>query len=179
MPDNSIAAIHEDNKGNLLVATQQGFARREGARFVPHVPDRPGLSRIFGYRGRGGTVWDIGQTGPNRFSDVVSLSYRRFRIPPRTPIFSMREDRAGNLWIGTEAGLIRLQNGSPRLYTEKDGLPKKVVTVVEEDRAGNLWIGGAGGLCRFEDGKFINAGLAGNFVTSFIEDREGTFWIST
>lgn len=179
LPDNSIAAIHEDGAGNLLVATQQGFARRQDERFVPHVPDQPGLSRIFGYRGRSGPVWGIGQTGPNKFSDAVSMSYRALRIPPRTPVFSMREDRAGALWIGTESGLIRMQNGSPRLYTEKDGLPKNVVTVVKEDREGNLWIGGAGGLCRFKDGKFINVGLAGNYVTGFIEDREGAFWIST
>ncbi len=179
LPDGSIAAIGEDDEGNLLVATQKGFARRQDERFVAHVPDQPGLSRIFGYRGRGGPVWDIGQTGPNKFSGAVSMSYRALGIPPRTPVFSMSEDRAGAIWIGTEAGLIRLQNGSPRLYTEKDGLPEKVVTVVKEDREGNLWIGGADGLCQFKDGRFINAGLAGNYVTSFIEDREGEFWIST
>ncbi len=35
-----------------------------------------------------------------------STSYRALRIPPHTPVFSVREDRAGHVWLGTwERGL--------------------------------------------------------------------------
>ncbi|HKQ73436.1 MAG TPA: two-component regulator propeller domain-containing protein [Blastocatellia bacterium] len=179
LPDNNIIAIHEEDRGALVVTTQSGFVRRQQERFVPHVPDQPGLNKIFGYRGRRGMVWDIGQTGPNRFADAVSASYRALQISPRAFVVSASEDRMGNYWIGTAAGLIRLRNGSSRLYTEKDGLPKRVVPVVKEDREGNLWAGTSDGLCQLKDGRFISRGLAGSYITALIEDREGALWIAT
>jgi len=176
---NYIDAICEDDSGNLLVTTGRGFRRLLNGRFVPHTPDQPRLGKIFGLPGRGAPVWEIGQTGPNKFADAVRLSYGALRIPPETRVYSMNEDRAGNLWIGTWVGLIRLQNGSPRLYAEKDGIPTHGAVFVKEDREGNLWIGTAKGLLQFKDGKFGYAGLEGVHVTGVTEDREGALWVST
>lgn len=47
----------------------------------------------------------------------------------------------GSLWIGTDRGLIRYQDGSARLYTHREGLPEDFVRSLAEDRDGNLWIG--------------------------------------
>jgi ligand-binding sensor domain-containing protein/signal transduction histidine kinase len=177
--DNYINAIYEDDGGNLLITTGRGFGRRLNERFVPHAPDRPRLGKIFGLPGRGAPVWEIGQTGPNKFADAVRLSYGVLRIPPETRVYSMSEDRAGNLWIGTGAGLIRLRNGSPRLYVEKDGIPVYGPKFVKEDSQANLWVGTTSGLRQFKDGKFIDVGLKGVHVTCVTEDREGALWIST
>ncbi len=179
LPDEVITAIEQDEAGKLLVATFYGFARLEGDRFVSYLPPLPQPHRVFGFGERKGGAWNFGQTGPHKLGDAIALSYRTLKIPDGTIVYSAHEDRSGVLWIGTEAGLIRLQNGSPRLFTEKDGLPKAAVKIVKEDRAGNFWIGTNDGLYQFKDGSFIKLGLAGNRITDILQDREGILWITT
>ncbi|HEX9002975.1 MAG TPA: two-component regulator propeller domain-containing protein [Blastocatellia bacterium] len=179
LPDDIVTGIEQDETGNLLVTTFQGFVRREGERFVPYLPPLPSPHKVFGYGERKGGAWDFGQTGPHKLGDAIALSYRLLKIPATTIVHSAYEDRLGVLWIGTEAGLIRLQNGSPRLYTEKDGLPKAVVKVFKQDRAGNFWLGTNDGFYQFRGGRFHPLGLAGNRITDILEDREGILWITT
>jgi ligand-binding sensor domain-containing protein len=179
LPDDIITAIEQDEAGNLLVATFHGFVRREGERFVPYLPPLPRPHRALGFLEREGGAWDFGQTGPHKLGDAIALSYRALRLPDKTAVYSANEDRAGALWIGAKAGLIRLQNGSPRLYTEKDGLPKAPVKLIKEDRTGNFFVGTNDGLYQFKDDRFIRLGLAGSRITDILEDREGILWITT
>jgi signal transduction histidine kinase/ligand-binding sensor domain-containing protein len=179
LPDDIITAIEQDPADNLLVATFHGYARRVGERFDPYLPPLPRPHRAFGFLERQGGAWDFGQTGPHKLGDAIASSYRALRLPARTRVYSANEDRAGVLWIGTTAGLIRMQGGSPRLYTEKDGLPKSPVKLVKEDRAGNFWVGTNDGLYQFKDGRFISLGMAGRQITDILEDREGILWITT
>lgn len=91
------------------------------------------------------------------------------------------EDRAGAMWFGTEAGLIRYENGISRLFTVGDGLPSNVVTSYLFTRAGEMWFGTNSGVARLENGRFRGFtetdGLAGNYTRSFYEDAGGTIWI--
>lgn len=179
LTDDVITAIEQDKAGNLLVATFYGFVRREGKRFVSYLPPLPRPHRYFGFGERKTGAWDFGQTGSHKLGDAIALSYRVLKIPGSTIAYSAHEDHSGALWIGTATGLIRLQNGSPRLYTEKDGLPNTVVKIVKEDRTGNFWIGTDDGLYQFKESRFNKLGLAGNRITDILEDREGILWITT
>jgi len=72
------------------------------------------------------------------------------------------EDKAGNLWFGTElgsgelnedGGLWRYDGKTFIRFTRKDGLCHNGVYSIVEDIKGNLWIGTRNTtLCRF-DGK--------------------------
>jgi ligand-binding sensor domain-containing protein/signal transduction histidine kinase len=179
LPDDIVTAIEQDEAGKLLVTTFKGFVRQEGERFVPFLPPMPKPHKVFGYGERKGGAWDFGQTGPHKLGDAIALSYRLLKIPATAAVHSAYEDRAGALWIGSGAGLIRLQNGSPRLYAEKDGLPNSVVKIVKEGRAGSFWIGTNDGLYQFQDGRFRLLGMAGNWISDILEDREGILWITT
>jgi signal transduction histidine kinase/ligand-binding sensor domain-containing protein/ActR/RegA family two-component response regulator len=97
---------------------------------------------------------------------------------------TVREDRQGNLWIGTDHGLNRLKEGKFTVYTDRDGLADNNIKTLHEDRAGNLWIGTyGGGVNRFKNGTFTTFttenGLANNFVWTIHEDRGGNLWIGT
>ena len=60
-------------------------------------------------------------------------------------VFSIGEDRAGNIWFGTvEQGAWRYDGESLRNFTEEDGLTSKGVMAIYKDRRGDLWLGGDG-----------------------------------
>ncbi len=65
---------------------------------------------------------------------------------------SIMEDRSGNLWFGTTAGVSRFDGASWHSYTAADGLALGEVLAVLEDRTGNLWVGTSeGGVSRYDD----------------------------
>ncbi len=60
-------------------------------------------------------------------------------------VFSIGEDREGNIWFGTiEQGAWRFDGTSLRQFTEEDGLLTKQVFVIYTDLNGDLWLGGNG-----------------------------------
>lgn len=60
-------------------------------------------------------------------------------------VFSIGEDRDGNLWFGTvEQGAWRYDGTTLRQFTEEDGLHTKQVTAIYTDHDGDLWLGGNG-----------------------------------
>ena len=98
---------------------------------------------------------------------------------------SVMEDRSGNLWFATNAGVSRFDGTSWHSYTAADGLPLgEGATAVLEDRSGNIWVGTyEGGISRY-DGKnwrtYTTAdGLLSNRVHAILEDHLGNIWIAT
>ncbi|UGU18187.1 response regulator [Sinomicrobium kalidii] len=70
------------------------------------------------------------------------------------------EDHRGNIWLGTDLGLHKL-NGKlqwQKSYSTHDGLPNNLVVGIQEDDTGNLWITTKSGLSRLnpETGEFKN-----------------------
>ena len=93
-------------------------------------------------------------------------------------------DRKGILWIGSTAGLIKIQNGRSTTLRTTDGLADDWNRVFFEDRYGHLWIGSPrGGLTHYRDGKFISYnsknGLFANVIYCVLVDDNDDVWIST
>lgn len=87
-------------------------------------------------------------------------------------------------WIGTDAGLVRLEDGRVETYTPEDGLAHRAVLSLELDpRTGALWIGTMDGLSRFSGGRFktykqLSSGLANNVVYG-VTARGRHVWVAT
>jgi signal transduction histidine kinase/streptogramin lyase len=65
------------------------------------------------------------------------------------------KDRAGALWIGSEFGLFRWDEGVLRSFKPADGFPAAYVLSLAEDSAGAIWVGTATGeLWRWQAGRF-------------------------
>ena len=130
------------------------------------------------------TVWagGISQGG------VFQMSNGRFQLVPGTDglqVSALFEDRATNLWVGAENGLVRWDGKVWRGYTVRDGLPGNAVRALADDANGNLWIGtDGGGLLRLQNGTFTRfrqsaGGLPGDSVTALLMDAEGVLWVGT
>lgn len=104
----------------------------------------------------------------------------------QSQVQTMVQDRQGNLWIGTLAGLSRYNGQEFRNYTKRDGLAEDWVTAGYKDKRGDLWFGHwAGGVSRYNvnRGKFESMNLEEytrfRTVTAITEDTKGYLWIAT
>ena len=98
---------------------------------------------------------------------------------PNDHIFAVRAD-GPRVWVGTENGLACYDRRTRtfKAWTEKDGLPWRVVSALEVDpKTGDLWVGMfGGGLARFSAGRFdhfnqLNSGLVNDVVPEPIIGR--------
>jgi signal transduction histidine kinase/ligand-binding sensor domain-containing protein len=137
-------------------------------------------------RDAGGTVW-VGTQGQGlwRVRDAgraASPVVERITADEglsSDAIMSLFEDREGNLWVGTNAGLHRL---APHHVTQVKQLP--VARAIERTPDGSIWVGAVGGLTRFtEDGvrRFYSEpdGLQGSVVLALHAAENGDLWIAT
>lgn len=63
-------------------------------------------------------------------------------------IYALHEDADGVIWIGTSAGLNRVEQGVVASLTTAHGLPDNRVNCLAEDRHGWLWVGHEAGVYR-------------------------------
>lgn len=100
-------------------------------------------------------------------------------------IWSILEDKTGNIWFGTYGGGVCKYNGSYfTRYTEKQGLSNNTVLAILEDKSGNIWFGTDGGGVSKYDGNYFTTytekeGLINNHVRSILEDNKGNIWFGT
>ena len=103
---------------------------------------------------------------------------RRFRV------FTILEDRTGDLWFGTVgAGVYHYDGKSFINVTMKDGLISNQIGCIVEDAIGNIWIGTQEGVSKYDGKSFVNfttkEGLSNNDVNSIVEDQTGKIWFGT
>src|ERR1017187_504108 len=93
------------------------------------------------------------------------------------------KDRAGSLWVATDAtGVMRLTGGQVSSFQSRDGLSDSRVLSLFEDREGSLWVGTASGLDRFRDTKLttytVAEKLPSNQAENVIETRDGSVYVT-
>ncbi|MGA8440061.1 MAG: two-component regulator propeller domain-containing protein [Candidatus Sulfotelmatobacter sp.] len=94
---------------------------------------------------------------------------------------SFFQDREGNLWVVTSAGIDRFHNLPVVSFSIRQGLTAEDVGSVLSAHDGTLWIGNRGGLDFLPGDKpsavrTVNR-LPGRRVTSLLEDHEGRLWV--
>jgi signal transduction histidine kinase/ligand-binding sensor domain-containing protein len=108
-------------------------------------------------------------------------------VPVVTDNFtSYREDRSGNLWVGTGVGeLWRIgANHDFRRFKFQNTTTLELGRSIFVDAEGNLWIGNGGdGLVRLKRRTLKSFdsrdGLASDVVRSVTEDKDGNVWLAT
>lgn len=94
------------------------------------------------------------------------------------------KDNSGNMWFGTDDGIIIKQGEVFKYYSERDGLTNNLIEKIIEDRESNIWIATSrGGVEKLSRSKFksfkISDGLIHNTVNAIAHDDEGRVWIGT
>ena len=64
---------------------------------------------------------------------------------PSTEMHGIVEDKKGNKWVASDAGLICITGNSIKVYTRKDGLASDVVLKIYKDPLERIWISGYDG----------------------------------
>lgn len=98
-------------------------------------------------------------------------------------IYDLHIDTEDVLWIASDEGIYRLENGNITSFTIADGLPGNVIYSIYEDETGHLLFGTNSGLSLY-DGKIfenitINNGLESNVVRYITTDQIGNIWLGT
>ncbi|MBI4645529.1 MAG: hypothetical protein HY738_02775 [Bacteroidia bacterium] len=176
LANNYVLCIAEDKAGNLWFGTLGGGV----SRYTPLSPsvDKGVQSGVF-----------------TNFTTSQGLA--------NNIVYSIIEDKVGNLWFGTAGGGVSRYNSDEKGTDEKlftnfttaHGLADNTILNIAEDKAGNLWFGTAGGgvsrytplLSTFIKGEnsggvtnfTTSQGLANNIVYSIIEDKTGNIWFGT
>lgn len=185
-----VRAIHVDRQGSLWIGTYGSGLQRFKVGPISTYSASEGLTHdaVWSMAGTrsGDLLVGFGDGGIDLLRAGDAAPFDPAAAFPRGQVFSVLEDSRGAVWAGTEAGLVRYDDGRLRHYTTADGLPDDRVRIVYEDPQAPavLWLGTfGGGVSRFEDGVFrswdTSSGLPSDNVRALVRDREGALWIGT
>ncbi len=182
---NAIKSFFEDATGQILMADQTGVVRLESSHpavcSFPANPKPLGATSILANGDKG--LWIGTRTGLYECQhDRITRAWPS-RASQDVSVWSLAKDKKGDLWLGTNSGVVRRRNGVFESFREKDGLSADVVRAVFSDSSGNVWTGTWGGLDRFNE-RIITSysakqGLSSNQVWSIVEDGRGQIWVGT
>ena len=185
-PIGTVTALRETPDGKVRVETTQQSAEWNGRGWLGlESAGTPRVGSLFEARLRNG--WAAEAT--RRAVTVLRGGSREAVLSvgkelPGSRIQALLADREGCLWIGTNGGIARWENGKIQRLPPTDALAGASVLSVMEDREGNLWVGTeTDGLQVLRDARFHNIGtregLSSDATTTVVEDSAGTIWIGT
>ena len=122
----------------------------------------------------------------------VAIYSTKDGLPSRV-VYSIYEDRHGDLWVSTFAqtgnGLARWDRATRRIVdlTRREGLPslkQHLAATFAEDRTGNIWVGfHPDGLARYASDRFtyftVDNGLPDGRINDLHLDDAGRLWVAT
>ncbi|MFW0715116.1 two-component regulator propeller domain-containing protein [Pedobacter sp. N23S346] len=190
LSNNNIASIIKDHKNDIWMATYGGGVNKfdKSTSTFQYYPCYNKVTKNINqntwiiYEDRLKNLW-VGTIQGGLY--LFNRSTKKFEIFDLTlgDIYSIAEDKNGELWVGTFASLVKIdrKGRKHRVYR----LDREVRTIYE-DNQGDFWVGTrGGGLLLFDrnTGKYKtfteNDGLPGNSLLNILEDNSGNLWIST
>lgn len=141
--------------------------------------------------GEEGNLWvAVHGVGVDRF-DAESGRFERLPLRERLWVEDLARDSAGNLWVGSSDGLLRVPRDggeAQRFHSAPDdpeSLSDRHVRCLLFDGRGALWVGTEVGLDRLDvaTGRFrrfgLRDGLPSLAIRSLLEDGAGRIWVGT
>jgi ligand-binding sensor domain-containing protein len=192
MCSNFVWTVTEDTTGKIWFGTRDGICRYDGTSFTSFTstdgvrtnsPDRS-------VEYQAGSLWFGRRDGVYRYDGTSLASFAihpaSYQPPPSSmnrpyAIYSILEDKGGNLWFGTEQKGVCRYDGKDFTWFTEEGLNRAAVRCIFQDSKGNIWFSNNGaGVCRYDGTSLINVteeeGLSNEdfLKTSRIKDTPGT-----
>ncbi|MGB3542308.1 ligand-binding sensor domain-containing protein, partial [Rubrivirga sp.] len=133
-----------------------------------------------------GGVW--AQQNGLVLDEETGLSFRHLSVEqglPSAVVHSITQDALGFIWVGTEAGLVRLDGIEVKTYTatgDSSALGGSLVQALAPGPGGDVWVGSSSGLSRYDaarDRFDVVGGLPGSNVLEVTADGAGGAWVGT
>ena len=188
-------ALTTDLLDRVWVATDQGLFSIEDNQVSPvRLPrtDNSEITALFTdshgmiWAGsKNGGVWRMlpdPKIGEAEFRSLVSPIEGRKTIP----VSAFCEDREGDVWVGSDAGLFRISDTRFTIFNSKQGLPSDLVFSVLASRTGKIWVGTEAGLAFLNSAADAQATLVSPVssilseqVAALYEDARNLLWVGT
>lgn len=204
LADNNVSAIFLDNRNTLWLGHENGSLTSFNGKTFTAIRSRmlPKDKKIYGFfQDKSGSVWVCTATaGAIRIINPSKNTEGKLQIKAYSGkeglsqyVFSVSEDKQGNLWFLTDVGIKILYKATHRFeFFRSEGLPPGQVTALAQDKDRNFLIGMSNGsvsrfsaqsnsseiLVRAEDLNTMNTGGVANFVYTIYEDKKGNVWAS-
>lgn len=177
-----IMDIIQDRNGNLWFSSWNGGGvwRYDGKTFVNYLPSK-------NYYLSNQDERTIGNPKQEKSTNYLSPYANSLPQDSLTDdmIFSIAEDRRGNLWFATRRhGACRYDGKSFVSFREAEGFVNYGVNAILEDKKGDIWFAtDKNGVFCYDGTSFKNFttsdGLINNSVRSILEDKDGNLWFGT
>ena len=183
-------ATYPDRTGALWVGSIGGgfsrvdavTGRVEGFRPRANLPDH---ARTF-LESRDGTLWIGSSTAIHACSRAPTVTCT---VEPAFGgevfgVSALYEDPDGRLWVGTQSGLYRREQGRLVKLDAANGAPSATVRAFAVSHDGALWMAtDGGGVVRYREGVYTPVttadGLPSDLVRALYVDADGWLWIGT
>jgi ligand-binding sensor domain-containing protein/signal transduction histidine kinase len=186
LPENYVRALAQTRDGYIWVGSDDGVSRFDGVNFFS-LGLQEGLQSgpvqvLFG--DNRGALW-IGSAG-NGLNCWLDGKLTKFTMSgglPSDSITALAQDHDGRIWVGTQSGLVVLQDGHSVLLAGMGIFSGKPIATLFCDRDGTMWVGAVGvGVFSFNSDKFDqlrNAAMDGLLREPhcLLVDKGGRIWI--
>ena len=202
----SVESIVEDHSGRLLLASSGAVfefirptATQQSSSVSTASPVSKGLGRwnrlpitlirderiLTMANGSSGVLWIGTSNGLIKYQDSRQTKYTNAQLSTDV-IRSLCEDREGNLWMGTDSGVLcKLSGEAIVTFTEAEGLPDQNVQRVIEDREGRVYASTFhGGIVELLNNQAVPIPGSqqppfNNVGSRILQDRRGDWWVGT
>ena len=179
---NRILTMVQRKNGEIWVGTPLGINRFDGKSW--QVASNKETHII--YEDKDSDLWFVHNTIPNFLSHFDGTNHFTFGLNdgmPNSRIQTIRQDKDGNIWIGTNKGAAVYDGLNWKIVTTADGIISNNIQAITTDSRGSMWIGTDAGVSFQGSSGWINLtranGLASNHVSSILSSSNGGIWIGT
>lgn len=175
-----VKSIVETRDGSIWVGAVSGlYQMKPGGGFM-HINQVPGTVRVL-RETSDGVLWagTIGNGLYARNKDGFQRMDLVTGLPGHT-VLNLFEDTEKNIWIGAQAGLLRLTRSAVKVYQLPDASDSDFGNVYI-DRDGTVWLC-SNRLYRMQSGAlrpYVFAGMGDVKVRLMMRDRSGALWVGT
>ncbi len=186
LAESNVSAIVQDKAGYFWLASESGISKFDGKNFINYTTEN-GLSDnnvaclLVDAKGN---LWLAHENGSlTKYSEGKFQPIINEALPKDKKIFSLSQDKKGQIWISSAAGAIVILNPEGNLndianyksYTSQEGLSQFVLSA-QQDKSGKVWFLTDVGIKWMEptSGKFDffrPEGMPFGQITSFLLDE--------